>query len=87
MTEIKFSLILSHISQMLLFLFYIFTLLAVLHSMWDLVPCPGIKPGPPALGEQTHSYRATWEVSTFVLLTSVCDIAWHRGAAQHGLCN
>ena len=31
-------------------------------SMWDLVPCPGIKPRPPALWAQSHNHGATREV-------------------------
>ena len=30
--------------------------------MWDLVPWPGIEPGPPALGVQSLSYWTTCEV-------------------------
>ena len=30
--------------------------------MWDLVPWPGIKPGPPALGAQRPSHGTTREV-------------------------
>ena len=36
--------------------------------MWDLVPQPGIEPGPPALGAQSLTHWATWEVpSPFAL--------------------
>ena len=31
-------------------------------SMWDLVPQPGIKPGPPALGAESLSHWTTREV-------------------------
>ena len=31
-------------------------------GMWDLVPCPGIKSGPPALGEWSVSLWTTWEI-------------------------
>ena len=44
----------------------VFTYLAVpgfSGSMPDLVPWPGIEPGPPALGEQSLSYWITKEVS------------------------
>ena len=33
-------------------------------SMWDLVPWPGIKPRPPALGAQTLSHWSTRDVPT-----------------------
>ena len=32
------------------------------YSMWNLVPWPGIKPRPPALGAWGHSYWATRKV-------------------------
>ena len=32
--------------------------------MWDLVPQPGIKPVPPALGAQSLNHGATREVPT-----------------------
>ena len=31
-------------------------------SVWDLVPWPGIKPRPPALGTQNPSHWTTWEI-------------------------
>ena len=31
-------------------------------SMWDLVPWPGIKPGPPALGAESLNHRTSREV-------------------------
>ena len=34
-------------------------------GMWDLVPWPGIKPGPPALGSQSLSHWTTREVQIF----------------------
>ena len=39
-------------------------------SMWDLVPWPGIKPGPPALGPQSLSHWTTREVSLIWLYSS-----------------
>ena len=39
-------------------------------SMWDLVPWPGIKPGPPALGAQSLSH---WTTKSH---TSGTDIQW-----------
>ena len=36
---------------------------------WDLVPCPGIKPGPPALGVQSLSYWTRREVPCLVFLS------------------
>ena len=35
-------------------------------SMWDIVPWPGIEPGPPALGAQNLSHRTTREVPQIV---------------------
>ena len=37
------------------------------YSMWDLVPWPGIEPGPPALGMQSLSFREVAELD-YVLL-------------------
>jgi len=51
-----------------LLFFLIFIYLAVLGlscSMWDLVPWPGIKPKPPALGAQSPSYWTSREVPLF----------------------
>ena len=36
--------------------------LLVAACMWDLVPWPGIEPGPPALGAQSLTHCATREV-------------------------
>ena len=35
-------------------------------GIWDLVPWPGIKPRPPALGVQNLSHRTTREVLIFI---------------------
>ena len=35
--------------------------------MWDLVPGPGIQPGPPALEEQSLSHWTTREVPVFYI--------------------
>ena len=45
--------------------------------MWDLVPRPGIKPGPPALGAESLNHCATREVprSCQVLKAHTC-IPW-----------
>ena len=40
-------------------------------SMWDLVPWPGIKLGPPALGAQSLSHWTTREVSTSTILRNL----------------
>ena len=32
------------------------------HAMWDLVPWPGIEPGPPTLGVPSLSHWTTMEV-------------------------
>ena len=46
------------------FLIYLFILAApdLSCSMWDLVPQPGIKPGPPALGAWSLTHWTTREV-------------------------
>ena len=36
-------------------------------SMWDLVPRPGIKPGPPALGARSLSHWTTREVPALLI--------------------
>ena len=47
-----------------LFLFFWnLAMLGICCGMWDLVPWPGIKPGSPALGAQSHSPWITGEVS------------------------
>ena len=47
------------------FLVVAWELLAVA-CMWDLVPGPGIEPGPPALGAQSFNHCATREVPTLI---------------------
>ena len=37
-------------------------------SMWDLVPWPGMEPGPPALGVWSLSHGTTWEVPVLTFL-------------------
>ena len=48
----------------------------LIYGMWGLVPCPGIEPGPPALGEQTLSHWSISEVSVLIdfysHLTGLC---------------
>ena len=41
---------------------YLFGCVSLGYSMWDLVPWPGIKPGPPALEAWTLSFWTTREV-------------------------
>ena len=57
-----------------LFFKYLFIYLA---GMWDLVPRPGIKPRPPALGTQGLSHWATVKVSDYVLLNEKDIIRLH----------
>lgn len=40
-------------------------------SLWDLVPCPGITPGPPALGAWSLNHWATREVPQMWCLDSI----------------
>ena len=44
-------------------------------GMWDLVPQPGIKPRPPALGAWSLSHWTTREVQTFNFVAAV-DVPW-----------
>ena len=44
------------------FFFLAFTALVLSCSTWDLVPQPGIKPGPPALGAKGLNHWTTREV-------------------------
>ena len=41
----------------------------VVACMWDLVPQPGMEPGPPALGARSLTYWTTREVSETVFST------------------
>lgn len=41
-------------------------------SMWDEVPCPGMEPGPPALGAWSHSPWSTREVPIRDFWNSKC---------------
>ena len=41
-------------------------------GLWDLVPQPGIEPGPPALGAQSRNYRTAREVPTLPFGRGVC---------------
>ena len=43
-------------------------------GMWDLAPCPGIEPRPPALGAQSLSHWTTREVPKFIFLHMDTDI-------------
>ena len=50
--------------------------------MWDLVPQPGIKPGPPALGARSLTHWTTRKVPTFlfyfIFKMYVCMYVWLR---------
>ena len=50
------------------FIYFNLAALGLSCCMWDLVPCPGIKPRPPALGVQSPSHWTTREVPTPVFL-------------------
>ena len=43
-------------------------------GLWDLVPRPGIQPGPPPLGVQSLSHWTTWKVSRHSFLMSSLTI-------------
>ena len=43
-------------------------------GMWDLVPSPGIKPGPPVLGLWSLSHWTTRDVTTSRLLSGAFDL-------------
>ena len=45
-------------------------------SMWDLVPWPGIKPRPPALGAQSLGHWTTREVSPWPVLFQLDPCHW-----------
>ena len=44
------------------YLFIYLVVLGLIWGMWDLVPRPGIEPGPSALGAQSFSYWITSDV-------------------------
>ena len=43
-------------------------------GMWDLVPWPGIEPGPPALGARSLSHRTTREVPGDYILDTIPNV-------------
>ena len=45
-------------------------------SPWDLVPCPGIEPRPPALAEQSPSHWAPREAPQCVFLLFEQSLLW-----------
>ena len=45
-------------------------------SLWDLVPCPGIEPRPPALAEQSPSHWAPREAPHCVFLLFEQSLLW-----------
>ena len=56
--------------------------------MWDLAPWPGIKHGPPALGEWRPSHWVTRKVQPRVILykgtTEDGMVGWHHRLSGHG---
>ena len=48
-----------------LFIYSFLVVLGLSCSMWDLVPWPGIKPRPPALGTWSLTHWTTREVPVF----------------------
>ena len=44
------------------FLYFNLAALGLSCCMWDLAPCPGIEPRPPALGVQSLSHWTTREI-------------------------
>ena len=58
--------------------------LSLSRSMWDLVPWPGIKPRPPALGTQNLSHWTTWEIPQQKLdLLQTPGLGLHSGSVGH----
>ena len=50
------------------------------HGMWDLVPWPGMEPGPPALGVQSLSHWTTRDVSDLLFAEFILASAhWDGG--------
>ena len=69
----------GYLSFYFYFLNYIFIYLAVLGlgcSTRDIVPWPGIKPGPPALGAQSLNHWTTREVPVLLLLSFIFHLFW-----------
>ena len=68
---------------------YIYIYIAALglsYSMWDLVPWPGIEPGPPALGAWSLSHWTTREVPpkfTFTHTLSLIHRILNRVLEEH----
>ena len=51
-------------------LFIYLAVLGLTCSMWDLVPWPGIKPGPPASGAPSLSHWTTKEILPLILYST-----------------
>ena len=51
------------------FIYFNLAALGLSCCMWDLAPCPGIEPRPPALGAQSLSHWTTREVPGGLFLT------------------
>ena len=68
----------SYIQQIFLKYWFYLSVLGLSCSIWDLVLCPGIELGPPALGAQSLSHRTTF-------LTHVRKVLLHTLGVK--LCN
>ena len=60
-------------------------------GMWDLVPWPGMEPGPPALGARSLNHWTTREVPIFILKSSfsspriwVWKMLWNTEVGKSG---
>ena len=62
-----------HTSVLLLFVFWLCSLSGLTSGTWDLVPCPGIEPEPPALGAWNLSHWTTGEVPPLGFTTLVYE--------------
>ena len=53
----------------MLFIYFFINLLVTPQGMWDLIPWPGIEPGPPEWAAWSLNHWATMEILCFILKT------------------